>query len=166
MPNYSAILEYLSIILTQEECNIYKIRMLFMYFTPLCQPRQKNPLFTREKSGLRNEKNHHLSQSMDKVQNYTATFLNTECDTIYTRGCQISMQGPQLCAKPRHFANQTWQLPEWPFQTLTYMFYKLPLQIQRIEGTLQYKIAPLTPQQCILYTAWKHNTVKGFVMQT
>ena len=25
------------------------------------------------------------------------------------------------------------------------MFYKLPLQIQTIEGALQYKIAPLTP---------------------
>ena len=43
------------------------------------------------------------------------------------------------------FANQTWQLPEWPFQTLTYMFYNLSLQIQTIEGALQYKIAPLTP---------------------
>ena len=29
--------------------------------------------------------------------------------------------------------------------TLTYMLYKLPLQIQTIEGALYYKIAPLTP---------------------
>ena len=50
----------------------------FLNSIPACSARQKNPLFTREKSGLRNEKNHQLSQSMDKVQNYTATFLNTE----------------------------------------------------------------------------------------
>ena len=49
------------------------------------------------------------------------------------------------------FANQTWQLPEQPFQTLTYMYYNLPLQIHTIEGALQYKIAPLTPPKyCIL----------------
>ena len=49
-----------------------------------------------------------------------------------------------------NFANQMWQLPEWPFQTLTYMFYNLPPQI--IEGALQYKIAPLTPPNVDRYT--------------
>ena len=45
------------------------------------------------------------------------------------------------------FENQMLQLPELPFQTFTYMFYKLPLQIQTIEGALYYKIAPDIPQQ-------------------
>ena len=34
-------------------------------------------------------------------------FFNAEgqivSNCIYVRGCQIGMQGPQLCAKPRHF---------------------------------------------------------------
>ena len=60
-------------------------------------------------------------------------------------GVKSACKDPSFAQSLVIFANQTWQLPEWPFQTLTYMFYKLPLQIQTIEGTLQYKIAPLTP---------------------
>ena len=61
------------------------------------------------------------------------------------RGCQIGMQGSQLCAKPSHFCKLDMATSRMDFITLTYMFYKLLLQIQTIEGVLHYKIAPLTP---------------------
>ena len=60
-------------------------------------------------------------------------------------GVKSACKDPSFAISLIIFANQTWQLPEWPFQTLTYMFYNLPLQIQTIQGALQYKIAPLTP---------------------
>ena len=50
------------------------------------------------------------------------------------RGCQIGMQGPQLCEKPRHFCKL--DVATSRMKTLTYMFYNLPLQIQTIEGAL------------------------------
>ena len=53
------------------------------------------------------------------------------------------MQGPQLCAKPRHFCKL--DVATSRMACLTYMFYNLPLTIQTIEGALWYKIAPLTP---------------------
>ena len=60
-------------------------------------------------------------------------------------GVKVACKDPSFAQSLVIFANQTRQLPEWSFQTITYMFYKLPLQIQTIEGALQYKIAPITP---------------------
>ena len=64
-------------------------------------------------------------------------------------GVKLACKDPSFAQSLVIFANQTWQLLEWPFLTLTYMFYKLPIQIQTVEGALQYKIAPLTPPKCI-----------------
>ena len=63
--------------------------------------------------------------------------------------CKIGMQGPQLCAKPRHFCKL--DVATSRMACLTYMFYNLPLTIQTIEGALWYKIAPLTPPRCIAF---------------
>ena len=43
------------------------------------------------------------------------------------------------------------------------MFYKLPPQIQTIEGALQYKIAPLTPQDSkLLAMLYSDVSIKNF----
>ena len=66
------------------------------------------------------------------------------------------MQGPQLCAKPRHFCKLDVATSRMAFQTLTYptiyMFYKLPLHIQTIEGALVQNCISDTPQYLILTT--------------
>ena len=56
----------------------------------------------------------------------------------------LHCKDPSFAQSLIKLANQTSQLPEQHFQTLTYIFYTLPLQSQRIEGALQFKIAPLT----------------------
>ena len=42
-----------------------------------------------------------------------------DAPNIYIRGCQIGKQGPSFEQSLVIFANQTWQLPECPFQTFT-----------------------------------------------
>ena len=83
-------------------------------------------------------------------------------------GCvKLACKDPSFAQSLFILANQIWQLPEWRFQTLTYMFYKLPLQIQTIEGTQQYKIAPLTPPNVSIVTRlfsvytlyWRNNQI-------
>ena len=66
---------------------------------------------------------------------------------VITRVCQIGMQGPQLCAKPRHFCKldvATSRMAILELNLLTWFMYKLTLQIQTIKGALLYKRAPLT----------------------
>ena len=58
-------------------------------------------------------------------------------------GVKTACKDPSFAQSLIIFANETWQLPEWPFQTLAYIFHKLPLQIQTIESALQYKIVPI-----------------------
>ena len=47
--------------------------------------------------------------------------------SMYIRGCQIGMQEPQLCAKPRHFCK---------LDVATSRIAFLDLQIQAIEGAM------------------------------
>ena len=48
------------------------------------------------------------------------------------------MQGPHLCAEPRHFCKLDVATSRIVFLNLelTYMLYNLPLQIRTIEGAL------------------------------
>ena len=60
-------------------------------------------------------------------------------------GVKSAFKDPSFAQGSVIFAHLNCHLPEQPFQTLTYMLYKLPLKIQTIEGTLQYKMSPITP---------------------
>ena len=66
---------------------------------------------------------------------------------VITRVCQIGMQGPQLCSKPRHFCKlyvATSRMAILELNLHGSCGYKLRLHIQTIKGALLYKLAPLT----------------------
>ena len=74
------------------------------------------------------------------------TYLGAKQHTVYKLGgVKLAFKDPSFAQGSVIFAYLNCHLPEQSFQTLTYMLDKLPLQIQTIEGALQYKIAPLTP---------------------
>ena len=55
--------------------------------------------------------------------------------SMYTKVCQNCMQGPQLCAEPPHFCKSNLATSRMAFlDNIIYIFYKLSLQIQTMEG--------------------------------
>jgi hypothetical protein len=67
--------------------------------------------------------------------------LKDHVSSTYIRGCQIGMQWPQLCAKPRHFGKLDVATSRIAFLDLNIHVLQVVTRIQ----TIEYKIAPLTP---------------------
>ena len=65
---------------------------------------------------------------------FTSQIYSTLFEEIFTRGCQIGMQGLQLCTKPRHFCKLDLATSRIAFLDLN--LHVLQVQIQRIEDAL------------------------------
>ena len=55
---------------------------------------------------------------------------------VQFRGCQIGMQGPQLCAKPGHFCKLDMATSKLAFLDLNLHVLQVATSNQRIEGAL------------------------------
>ena len=70
--------------------------------------------------------------------------FSLECRHV-NRGCQICMQGPQLCPEPCHFC-------KLDVATSRMAFLDLNLHVPQLKAlSLQYKIATLTPPNCMYF---------------